>query len=373
MGPEAKPRLLVLDGMRGAAAVLVVLHHGAGALGHPGVFGRGYLAVDFFFLLSGFVLSRAFEDRLRTGSLGPAAFLSARLCRLWPAAAFGAVLGALILVARGAPARQAAELLAPTLLLIPRLHGTEPVFALDGPLWSLLFELAANLIHAVWLRRLGDRGLALLVCVLFVALAVATLRVGNAAMGDLGSTFPFGFARVGFPYALGVLLARHGTRVGSVPPGWAIPACALPLTIVGAPLLPLTPPWGDLLLIALAFPLLLLLGANAHAAPRWNRVLSGLGAVSFPLYVVHVPILDSLRGVAEIAPPTTHGAFQAGFLTLSFGAAVLISRTPLARGFDGSGSVGRAGARARDRVAAVSARWRLAIGNERLRKPPPSP
>lgn len=354
MNASAKPRLLVLDGMRGLAAMLVVLFHTAAAFDAPSMFERGYLAVDFFFLLSGFVLARVFDARMAAGGLRTGAFLGARLRRLWPVAAMGSGLAALVLLWKGAPLGETIGLLATTLLLLPRFDARTPVFSLNGPLWSLLFELAANGAHAAVLRRVGERGLVVLTSLAALALVAVTLHVGSVDVGHAEGTFWFGFIRVGFAYTCGVLIARKLTGIGESGRSWLLPLLLLPLSIVAAWFLPLPRAWSDLIMVLAVFPLLLVLGAKASAPRRAGPALSLLGAISFPLYAIHAPLLGALQGPGGTMPHVALGTFQAGFLAWALLVAVLISRLPFANGVAKARNRGPA---RRTRVTAGLARW----------------
>jgi peptidoglycan/LPS O-acetylase OafA/YrhL len=333
MGGAAKPRLILLDGMRGIAAVLVVLHHGARAFRGSPLFARGYLAVDFFFLLSGFVLAGAFEARMRSGSLKPLSFLFRRWARLWPMAALGAVLGAISVVPGIDDWREAILPLLAALALVPDLAGAAPLFPVDGPLWSMLFELIANLFHGAALARVRDETLLLFVGLLGASCALAVAHFGTIDFGHQGRSFAYGFLRVGFSYSLGVFLSR---KFDSLPKRTS---CAgllcllvLPASIIAVAVLPLATGAGNLLLVMGVFPALVWFAARG-SSPGWSApVLEFMGAVSFPLYAVHVPILSLIRFLVWPLPTGSTWTIQLAGLAASLAAASTLSRTRLARG-----------------------------------------
>lgn len=91
-----KPHYPILDGLRGVAAIIVVTFHLAEPLGtsHLDILvNHGYLAVDFFFLLSGFVMGYAYDDRW--GKMTVGSFLKRRVERLQPMVILGMTLGAI--------------------------------------------------------------------------------------------------------------------------------------------------------------------------------------------------------------------------------------------------------------------------------------
>ena len=89
-------RFHLLDGLRGIAAVIVVMLHAPIQYTSHFRFHGSFLAVDFFFCLSGFVIAFSYEKRLRS-FLDLRTFAIARIIRLYPLAALGTVTGALML------------------------------------------------------------------------------------------------------------------------------------------------------------------------------------------------------------------------------------------------------------------------------------
>ena len=141
-------RLHGLDALRGMAALIVICYHIGQAVGWRWFFPRGYLAVDFFFLLSGFVMARTYGDRLKLGLSTPD-FMAMRLKKLWPIAAIGSAIG--LLTFHG-PWQAAVA----GFLFLPWL-GSATAFTLNTPIWSLHFELVANALHKLIERHLLDR------------------------------------------------------------------------------------------------------------------------------------------------------------------------------------------------------------------------
>ena len=95
---KSKPHDQILDGLRGIAAIIVVVFHvfeiHSGGDHAKQLINHGYLAVDFFFMLSGYVISYAYDDRWSYMSLGH--FFKRRIIRLQPMLVFGSILGALL-------------------------------------------------------------------------------------------------------------------------------------------------------------------------------------------------------------------------------------------------------------------------------------
>ena len=166
---DTKPHYELLDGLRGVAALLVVIYHifeglafaeatnGAGA-GLITTLNHGHIAVDFFFILSGFVISYAYDDRWKTMSMG--GFFKRRLIRLHPMLVMGAIVGTITFFIGGfekwdgtvTPTSWVMIAMLLTMFMIPavpgvpyEVRGNGEMFPLNGPAWSLFFEYIGNI------------------------------------------------------------------------------------------------------------------------------------------------------------------------------------------------------------------------------------
>jgi peptidoglycan/LPS O-acetylase OafA/YrhL len=270
-------RLAGLDTLRGIAAICVLGYHFPAFCGF-GLLGKGYLAVDFFFCLSGYVMARTYGQRLLAGEGG--AFLRVRTWRLWPTMAVAGLLALpLFWLTQGSQAWWLALL---NLMLIPTLVG-RPSFALNGVAWSVFFELFANAAH-VAVAKLDRATIFASAAILWFITAAYAQRAGSLDLGPWSATFIGGFPRVLSSYFLGIALYRTwGDR----------PPIHIP-TIVTIAILPaawLLLPQGalyDSAFVAIGCPLLIAGGLSLGGEP----VGQTLGRLSFPLYAVHVPILQ---------------------------------------------------------------------------------
>ncbi|WP_165186350.1 acyltransferase family protein [Caulobacter soli] len=274
-------RFAALDGLRAVAALGVLLYHVADWSGRPGRFAHGYLAVDFFFCLSGFVLAHAFEHR----PIGWPAYLRIRIVRIWPLLVLSTLVGAL-LTARHSPPFW--PNLARGLLLIPRLgHPAEftfpTLFPFNPPAWSLCLEV---IVSALWfpLRRAPDLVAATIVFCGGVIMAWVALGLNGVETGWDQATFWLGVVRASFSFGLGWLAWRY--RALAPRPRFWLPAAILLAVLV----MPLAPrPWNglyDFACVAVLFPLLVLVGAHDPKGALGTACRT-TGDVSYPLYAMH--------------------------------------------------------------------------------------
>ena len=318
---DSKPHYEILDGLRGVAALLVVFYHIFEGLSFAAggtvitTINHGYLAVDFFFILSGFVIGYAYDDRWgRSLTLGN--FFKRRLIRLHPMIVMGAVLGVVFYVLQGSVmwdgTRVATSMVMLALLcalfFIPAapgscydIRGNAEMFPLNGPSWSLFFEYIGNLLYALFIHRLGNKALAALVVLTGAGLAWFMLFdvVGYGMIGvgwtlD-GLNFFGGLLRMLFPFSLGMLLARKFQPVKVRGAFWICSAVLLVLFCVpyieGQAVVSLNGLYESVC-IFLIFPALVWLGASGKTTDRRStQICKFSGDISFPLYAVHYPVM----------------------------------------------------------------------------------
>ena len=301
----AHERYRMLDELRGVAALAVLVFHIGTRGGGPLLLPNGFLAVDFFFMLSGFVIAEAYEARLQRG-MTFFAFAARRLVRMAPIAVLGTAIGGAYLIARAfaAPARSdplseviGANLL--NLMALPKLwHGRATgweLFPANGPLWSLFFEIAINFIWAAFLAGRSSRVLCLVVFVSAGFLVALSLHFGTLDIGWEALSLAGGAARVGFGFGTGLLLHRMRARI----PAMGRPSAIMALTaLVYFLALPLPVLGWQLLIVLVCMPAVLLVAVAAGK----EQVLPGgtlLGRLSYPLYGIHVPLLALTAGALK--------------------------------------------------------------------------
>ena len=319
---DSKTHYALLDGLRGVAALLVVWYHvfeGFQFAGNKPVIdfvNHGYLAVDFFFILSGFVIGYAYDDRWGK-SLTLGGFFRRRLVRLHPMVVMGAVVGALSFLFPGMERWDGSHstllftlaallcscLMLPALPGMPReVRGNGEMFPLNGPCWSLFFEYVGNVLYALFIRRLPTRALAWLSALLCCGLAwfAVTNQSGYGSIG-VGWTIDAvnvlgGTLRMLCPFTMGVLLSRIFRPLQGVRGAFWI--CAIVLFVLfHVPFIEGGSPFClngvfESVCIILVFPVLVWLAASGRTTDRNStRICRFLGDISFPLYIVHYPLM----------------------------------------------------------------------------------
>jgi peptidoglycan/LPS O-acetylase OafA/YrhL len=312
---QTKSHFQILDGLRGVAALIVVMFHTFEVYSKGDhtkqILNHGYLAVDFFFLLSGFVVAYAYDDRW--GKMSQWEFYKRRLIRLQPMVIMGSVIGAALFYFQTGPAFSLVSatpvwkmllvmLVGFTLVpLLPSMdiRGWHEMHPLDGPAWSLFLEYVANILYAVGLRKLSNKALGIFVLLsagLLVHLAMTSPHgdlIGGWSIDP--KQLHIGFARLLYPFFAGVLLMRTGKRI-HVRGGFAI--CSL--LVIAALCMPRIggsqPLWMnglyDSLCVIVLFPIIVAMGAGERSGGRiQDRVSKLLGEISYPLYITHYPLI----------------------------------------------------------------------------------
>ncbi|MDU1905695.1 MAG: acyltransferase [Dysgonomonas sp.] len=310
---DTKPHYDILDGLRGVAAITVVCFHlfEAFATSHLDQrINHGYLAVDFFFILSGFVVGYAYDDRW--GKMTTKDFIKRRIIRLHPMVVMGALIGAVMFYTQGCSVWDVsvvpiAALLIATLLnmfLIPatpanEIRGVGEMFPLNGPSWSLFFEYIGNILYALFIRKLSTKALAVLVFLAGCGLATFAIfgPLGDICVGFslTGTEFTGGSFRLLFSFSAGLLLSRIFKPANIKGAFWICTLAVVVLLAVprigGAEHLWMNGIY-DTLCCVLFFPLLVYLGASGKSTDKYTtRICKFLGDISYPLYMVHYPFI----------------------------------------------------------------------------------
>ncbi|PXY45839.1 acyltransferase family protein [Flavobacterium hydrophilum] len=313
---KPKKHYEILDGLRGVAAIIVVAFHifeaFTGGNRFKQIINHGYLAVDFFFLLSGFVVAYAYDDRW--GKMTQLEFYKRRLIRLQPMVIMGMIIGAIFYYF------QASDILFPmiagmevwkviltmiigfTLLPVPpsmEIRGWGEMHPLDGPAWSLFFEYIANILYALIFRKFSNKVLGIFV------LLFAGMLINYTVFGPKGDVIGgwslnleqmnVGFTRLLYPFFAGILLSRLGKLIHIKGAFWV---CSLLIAIVL-----MMPRIGDKnslwmnglyesFCIILIFPLIVSIGAGGETKNPFSlKICKVLGDISYPIYITHYPLI----------------------------------------------------------------------------------
>ncbi|MGZ3754923.1 MAG: acyltransferase family protein [Mucilaginibacter sp.] len=312
---ESKSHYEILDGLRGVAALMVVCFHIFETFANGNRFNQiinhGYLAVDFFFLLSGFVVAYAYDDRW--GKMTQWDFYKRRLIRLQPMLIMGTIIGALLFYFQTSaafgliattPVWKMLLVMLVGFTLIPLtptmdIRGWQEMHPLNGPAWSLFFEYIANILYALIIRRFSKTLLAV-----FVALA-AGLLINYTVFGPRGDVIGgwslddiqlnIGFTRMLYPFFAGILLWRMGKLI-HIKNAFGI--CSLLIAIVlfmpriGGPDSIWMNGIYESVCIILVFPLIVSIGAGGTIHGKFaGKLCKFLGEISYPIYITHYALI----------------------------------------------------------------------------------
>ena len=295
-----------MEGLRGFAAIVIYLRHASDLTGFP--LPSSHLAVDLFFVVSGFVLAHAYEDRFRRG-MTPTAFMRLRLIRLYPlyllslaAAVAGVVFWRLYDGRSDWSASHLAQALLLNGLFLPDRGLYGEAYPLNLPAWSLFLELFVCGLFALTWRWLSDRLLLAVVLVNAVALVFCAAHFGSLSLGWDWKTFWGGFPRVLFSFPLGVLIYRRLSQGSAGPLGaWLAPALVIFLLVFSPGRFQAT---YELACVLVLLPLLVVLAAKAEVGRGLTRLFGFVGATSYALYVLHVPALAFVKHALLYRPAT---------------------------------------------------------------------
>lgn len=314
---DSKPHYHILNGLRGVAALMVIWYHVFEAFATTPFdqkFNHGYLAVDFFFILSGFVIGYAYDDRWN--KMGIKDFFKRRLIRLHPMIILGTVFGVITFLIQGSEQWDGTKVSVSMVMLATLLHlflipatpgsgaevrGNGEMFPLNGPSWSLFFEYIGNIFYALFLRKLSTKALTVVVTVSGIGLA--SYAVFNlSGYGHLGVGWSLadnnllgGSLRLMFAFSAGLLLSRVFKPANIKGAFWI---CSLAIIVL------LSMPYigneekmwmnglYDALCTILVFPALVFLGASGKIKGEFSaKMCKFLGDISYPLYIIHYPFM----------------------------------------------------------------------------------
>ncbi len=311
---STKPHYPILDGLRGIAAIIVVTFHLTEPLGtgHLDILvNHGYLAVDFFFLLSGFVIGYAYDDRWPKMTIG--SFFKRRIERLQPMVILGMTLGAIGFYFTDSTIWPLIHtvpiwkmllvmLIGYTILPVPLsldIRGWQEMHPLNSVGWSLFFEYIANILYALGIRKLSKAALSIVVLIAAIALAHLAITSPN---GDVSGGWTLnveqvriGITRTMYPFFAGLLLSRIASP-GRIKHAFLYSSILIALVLYmprigGAEHLWMNGVYESVCII-IVFPLIVYLGASGISSSLMeDKLCKFLGDLSYPLYLVHYPLV----------------------------------------------------------------------------------
>lgn len=314
--PDTKQHYLILDGLRGVAAIMVVCFHlfevFSGGDHHKQIINHGYLAVDFFFLLSGFVIGYAYDDRW--GKMTLKDFFKRRLIRLQPMIVLSMIFGAMAFYFSASPnvfpnisevpfwKLILVMVIGFTLIPLPvsmDIRGWTEMHPLNGPAWSLFFEYIGNILYALFIRKFSNKVLAIFVCIAGLAtIHLAVFSANGDVIGGWSLTpeqLKVGFSRLMFPFFAGLLLSRIA-KPGKINNAFLWSSLLIIIILTFPRLGGYSHNWVngiyESLSIILFFPIIVYIGASGSVKGKWtNKIVRFLGDISYPLYIVHYPLV----------------------------------------------------------------------------------
>jgi len=300
---------LLLDGLRGVAAVAVATSHACIVFGGTQLLPKATLAVDFFFLLSGIVVAHAYERKLKQGQIRE--YFERRLIRLYPMILVGALLGMSVVITspatRGLPASTLTYLGLTAALCLPIFranvypvsHSIAPV---NLPSWSLFFEIFVNAVYGLVAKHLTSPRLVAISLTAFVVEAIGVFKFNGVNFGVYVENFEWGFARVFFPFFAGVLINRVFTPRPL--PAFAMAPLMLAIALVATFYVPTSGVWNavsEMIAVAIIYPCVILIAMRVTVSSGQGHVLAWLGAVSYPVYAIHVPLFLWLARLQRVS------------------------------------------------------------------------
>ncbi|WP_286801335.1 MULTISPECIES: acyltransferase family protein [Sphingobacterium] len=311
---QTKKHFELLDAMRGVAAIAVVLFHFM-EIAQPdyrnSFIPHSYLAVDFFFCLSGFVIAYAYDQKL--AAIGLKRFFLLRLLRLHPLVIIGTLIGLFAFIydpfsslSGSFSVLQKMGMFISGITLIPYpvvLERYFNLFHLNPPTWSLFWEYIANIAYALVLVRIPKKFLWGIVLLGAAALCAESFRSGYLAVGFGADNFWAGGIRLWFSFSMGLLIFRSNWTISNKLPFFGVLGLLAAVFFI-----PFSEAYGkyiDPIVVIFYFPLLLLLGIGGQPVfGGVKKLCKFLGDISYPLYIIHYPFIWIFMSYVELNHPS---------------------------------------------------------------------
>ena len=317
---DSKQHYHLLDGLRGVAALMVIVYHCFECFPpDTWIIGHGYLAVDFFFILSGFVIGYAYDDRWKsTGEkrLTTGNFFKRRLIRLHPMVLFGIIWGTVTFLVQGGIRWDGSHVAISAVMIAMLLHlffipeipggfgevrGNGEMFPLNGPHWSLFFEYIGNILDALFFRRIDRKWLAIVTFAIILPVYLALFLTDTVGYGNIGvgwtladMNFWGGLLRMLLPFMTGIVISRYFKPMAIRGAFWK---CSLLVVVfLSLPAFGGERVWINCLFeaacVIFVFPLIVYMAASGTTSTETSTLICKfLGDISYPLYAIHYPTM----------------------------------------------------------------------------------
>jgi peptidoglycan/LPS O-acetylase OafA/YrhL len=303
LNPPKAGHFVALDAVRGLAALVIVIYHLLELFGIHTVFTGSYLAVDLFFLMSGFVIAFSYDARILDRSMSFWRFVQVRAIRLYPLYLVACMLGAtyyaskIVLATADAPTLSQLALSTPATALILPVWGGQKWGLGNYPYapaaWSLSLEFWFNLLYALVVIRWRTPVLAILAGASFLVLCLEAFSAGSVDLGWSIATLLGGSARFWFSFTAGVILFRITRAERPALSGWwmwlAVPVflfVAIPVSAVAIQLV-----W-----VGLIFPGFVYIATRINLSGNAAWLADHLGRQSYGIYILHGPVMMLMMG-----------------------------------------------------------------------------
>ncbi len=312
---DSKKHFEILNGLRGIGAIMVVIFHlfeiFNGGNHQKQIINHGYLAVDFFFMLSGFVIGYSYDDRWHKISINN--YFKRRLIRLHPMIIMGMTIGAICYYLSAStivfplinkmPIWKLIGILLKGYFLVPvpltmDIRGWKEMFPLNGSAWTLFFEYIANILYAFVLHKLSNKTLTVLIFIAgYLTIHLTVFGTKGEIVGGWSLTseqLQIGITRLLYPFLSGLLLSRifKPFKIKNA----FLWCCILLIAILICPRIGGSHLWMngiyESIAILFLFPVIVYMGASGKIMNKYTSMICNfLGEISYPLYITHYPLI----------------------------------------------------------------------------------
>jgi peptidoglycan/LPS O-acetylase OafA/YrhL len=308
LAPPAKRIYLTLEGIRGVAALLIFMRHTGPFMTH--LLYHSYLAVDLFFVLSGFVLASAYDRRLADKTLPASTFMKMRFIRLYPLFLLAAVAGlAASLIdlnvwgyhlaghfawSPGSPVPPIVSAFLFSLLMLPSFYSRS-LYPLNGPAWTLFYELGVNCAYGLMRPFMTFRRLAVVMTILGLVIIARTWVHDDVTVGILWQEMPGGFLHAFYSFGAGLMLLKaHAWLRQHIVPRASNLLCfailGLAALMLAAPTFSTFDPLYEAIAILFLAPMIVLGASLIEPQALLKSLCTALGRSSYGVYVLHAPV-----------------------------------------------------------------------------------